>query len=147
MKNWINRSVLFLSFLSAISCGFDDEEPLCVTGPVGFNVEFIDAVTGENVYRTSRFQSSQLQVTDEDNKLVNYRFITELDKTFIQVNLGFETGDKIITMKLDDETAVDFEITLSSLQENCTTYYISNFNVRDFEWDEAGATGFIRINI
>lgn len=147
MKNWINRSFLILSFLSVISCGLDDEEPLCVTGPVGFNVEFIDAVTGENVYRTGRFQPSQLWVTDEVNKLVNYRFITEMDKTFIQVNLGLETGDKIITMKLDGETAVDFEITLSSLQENCTTYYISKFNVPDLDWDESETTGIIRVNL
>ncbi|QED38901.1 hypothetical protein FK178_14750 [Antarcticibacterium arcticum] len=86
-------------------------------------------------------------MTDEDNKLVNYRFITELDRTYIQVNLNFETGDKIITMKPDNETAVEFEITLSSREENCTTYYISNFNVRDFDWDETGSNGVIRVNI
>ena len=144
MKNWIARSFLFLSFIGVISCNLDDEQD-CVTGPVGFNVEFIDATTGENVYRINRFQPSQLRVTDEDNKLVNYRFITELEKTFIQVNLGFETGEKTITMQLDQETAVDFEITLSAIRENCTTYYISKFEVPDFEYEESGTTGIVRV--
>lgn len=144
MKNWIARSFLFLSFIGVTSCSLDDEQD-CVTGPVGFNVEFIDATTGENVYRINRFQPSQLRVTDEDNKLVNYRFITELEKTFIQVNLGFETGEKTITMQLDQETAVDFEITLSAIRENCTTYYISKFEVPDFEYEESGTTGIVRV--
>lgn len=144
MKNWIARSFLFLSFIGVTSCSLDDEQD-CVTGPVGFNVEFIDATTGENVYRVNRFQPSQLRVTDEDNKLVNYRFITELEKTFIQVNLGFETGEKTITMQLDQETAVDFEITLSAIRENCTTYYISKFEVPDFEYEESGTTGIVRV--
>ena len=144
MKNWIAHSFLFLSFIGVTSCSLDDEQD-CVTGPVGFNVEFIDASTGENVYRINRFQPSQLRVTDEDNKLVNYRFITELEKTFIQVNLGFETGEKIITMQLDQETAVDFEITLSAIRENCTTYYISKFDVPDFEYEESGTTGIVRV--
>lgn len=144
MKNWITRSFLFLSFIGVTSCSLDDEQD-CVTGPVGFNVEFIDASTGENVYRINRFQPSQLRVTDEDNKLVNYRFITELEKTIIQVNLGFETGEKTITMQLDEETAVDFEITLSAIRENCTTYYISKFDVPDYGYDESGTTGVVRV--
>lgn len=145
MNNLIIRSFLFLSFLIVTSCSLDDDPLDCVTGPVGFNVEFIDASTGENVYRINRFQPSQLQVTDEDNKLVNYRFITELDKTYIQVNLGFETGEKTITMQLDDETSVDFEITMSTTQENCTTYYISKFEVPEYGYDESGTTGIVRV--
>ena len=144
MKNWITRSFLFLSFIGVTSCSLDDEQD-CVTGPVGFNVEFINASTGENVYRINRFQPSQLRVTDEDNKLVNYRFITELEKTIIQVNLGFETGEKTITMQLDEETVVDFEITLGAIRENCTTYYISKFDVPDYGYDESGTTGIVRV--
>lgn len=144
MKNWIMRSFLFLSFIGVTSCSLDDEQD-CVTGPVGFNVEFIDASTGENVYRINRFQPSQLRVTDEDNKLVNFRFITEFEKTFIQVNLGFETGEKTITIELDEETAVDFEITLSAIRENCTTYYISKFDVPNYGFDESGTTGVVRV--
>ena len=139
------RSFLFLSFFSVTSCSLDDDQLDCITGPVGFNIEFIDASTGENVYRVNRFQPSQLRVTDEDNKLVNYRFITELDKTYIQVNLGYETGEKTITMQLDEETSVDFEITMSTIQENCTTYYISKFEVPEYGYDESGTTGIVRV--
>ncbi len=145
MKNWIFRSFLILLLISVTSCSLDDDQQDCVTGPVGFNVEFIDAITGENLYRINRFQPSQLRVTDEDNKLVNYRFVTELDKTYIQVNLGFETGEKIITLYLDEETSVDFELTLSSLQENCTTYYISKFEVPEYGWEESTTTGIVRV--
>ena len=145
MNNLIIRSFLFLTFIVITSCSLDDEQQDCVTGPVGFNVEFIDASTGENVYSINRFQPSELRIMDEDNKLVNYRFITELNKTYIQVNLGFETGEKIITMQLDDETSVDFELTLSTIRENCTTYYISKFEVPDYEYEESGNTGIVRV--
>ena len=146
MKNLKFIRLLFIA-LGVSSCSLDDDQQDCVTGPVGYNVEFIDLESGENLYRNNRFQAAQLRVTDEDNKLVTYRFINEQDKTFIQVNLGFETGEKTITMKLDDETAVEFEVTISQIQETCTTYYISKLEVPDYGYDESGTPGVIRVSL
>lgn len=147
MQNWIYRGFLFLSIVLVTSCGLDDDPQRCVTGPVGFNVEFIDATTGVNLYSNNRFQQSQLRVTDQDNNLINHRFITQPDKTYIQVNLSFETGERTITMKLDDDTTVDFELTISSVQEGCTTYYISKFEVPDFGYYESNTPGIVRVEL
>src|SRR5690606_16343129 len=144
MKNLKFIRLLFIA-LGVSSCSLDDDQQDCITGPVGYNVEFIDAESGENVYRNNRFQAAQLRVTDEDNKLVTYRFITEQEKTYIQVNLGFEKGDKVITMKLNDETSVDFKVTISQLQEACTTYYISKLEIPVYGYDESGTPGVIRV--
>lgn len=147
MKNWKFISLLLVSIVGFTSCSLDDEQRDCITGPVGFNVEFVDSETGENLYRNNTFQTAQLRITDEDNKPVAYRFINEQDKTFIQVNLGFETGEKIVTMQLDDETAVDFELTLSLLQESCKTYYISDLEVPEYGYEESGTTGIITVKL
>src|SRR5690606_17197673 len=138
---------LLITVLGISSCSLGDDQQDCITGPAGYNVEFIDAETGENLYRNNRFQAAQLRVTDEDNKLVSHRFVTEMDKTFIQVNLGFETGEKTITMKLDDETAVDFKVTISQIQETCTTNYISKLEVPEYGYDESGTQGVIRVSL
>lgn len=147
MKNWKLIGLFLITIMSVSSCSLDDNEQDCVTGPVGYNVEFVDAESGENLYRNNRFQAAQLKVTDEDNKVVPYRFITEQDKTFIQVNLGFETGDKTITMQLDDETAVDFEVSISLLQETCTTYYLSKLEVPEYGFEQSGTPGVIRVSL
>jgi len=144
MKNW-KFICLLITVMGLASCSLGDDQENCITGPVGYNVEFIDAESGENVYRNNRFQAAQLRVTDEDNKFVTYRFITEQEKTYIQVNLGFEKGDKVITMKLNDETSVDFKVTISQLQEACTTYYISKLEVPVYGYDESGTPGVIRV--
>ena len=146
MKNLKLFSLLLFTLAGFTSCGLDDDQTDCITGPVGFNVEFVDAESGENLYRNDTFQSAQLKITDEDDKQVAYRFITELDKTFIQVNLGFETGDKVVTMQLDDVTAVEFELTLSMLQESCKTYYISDLEVPEYGYT-SDATGIIRVSL
>lgn len=147
MKNWKFISLLLMLIVGVTSCSLDDDEEQCITGPVGFNVEFIEAGTGENVYRNNRFQTSELRVTDEDNKIITHRFINEQDKTIIQVNLQFETGEKVISMKLDDETTVNFELTVSTLQENCITYYISEFEVPEYGYDDSGTSGIVRITL
>jgi len=147
MKNWKFFGLGLILTLGFTSCDLDDVQQDCITGPVGFNVEFIDSESGENLYRNNTYQTSQLRVTDEDDKQVNYRFINEMDKTYIQVNLGFETGEKVVTMQLDDETAVDFELTLSMIQENCKTYYISDLEVPEYGYEESGTTGIIRVSL
>lgn len=135
---------LFLSFMGLASCDVDDDVQ-CVTVPVELFLEFIEEETGDNLYSNETFQQAALEVTDENGVEVPFHFIRDLDRTFLRLNLGMEEGERLITIKPDAEVNLDIQLTLARLQDSCGSYYISEFEVPDYDYDQDGFPGVVRI--
>lgn len=136
---------LILSFFGLASCDVSDDDVACVTNPVELFLEFVEEETGDNLYSNGTFQEAEMEITDEDGVLVPYTFIRDQDRTFLQVSLGVEEGDRIITIQPGTEVSVEIELALARLQDSCGTYYISEFEVSNYEYDQDGFPGVVRI--
>lgn len=136
---------LFLSFFGLASCDVSDDDVVCVTNPVELFLEFVEEETGDNLYSNGIFQEAELEITDEDGLPVPYSFIRDRDRTFLQVSLGMEEGERIITIQPDTEISVEIELALGRLQDTCGSYYISEFDVVNYDYDQDGLPGVVRI--
>lgn len=135
----------FLSFSGMASCDVVDDDRVCTTGPVELFLEFVDEETGENLYFNNTFQEAAITITDEDEMEVPFTFIRELDRTVLQVSLGMEEGERVITIQPIAEISLDIELTLTRLQDSCGSYYISKFELPAYEYDQNGFPGVVRI--
>lgn len=146
MKKLMFVGVL-LFFFGLASCDFGDDDIICATGPVQLHLEFVDKETGENLYSNDTFQQAAIEISDEDGVLVPYTFIQDLGRTFLRLDLGMEAGEKVITIAANEEISLDLELTIAAQEGNCTSYYISEFEVPGYEYDQEGVAGVVRILI
>lgn len=136
---------LFLSFFGLASCDVSDDDVVCVPHPVELFLELVEEETGDNLYSNGTFLEAELEITDEDGVLVPFTFIRDLDRTFLQVSLGMEEGERIITIQPDTEISVEIEVALDRFQDSCGSYYISEFDVTNYDYDQEGFPGVVRI--
>lgn len=136
---------LFLSFFGLASCDVGDDDVVCATGPLQLYLEFVDKETGENLYSNDTFQTAAIEITDEDGVLVPYEFISDINRTFLQLTLGREVGEKVITIAVNEELSLDLEIAIAVLEDTCRSYYISEFDAPGYEYDQGGVAGVVRI--
>lgn len=136
---------IFISFFGLTSCNVGDDDLVCATGPVELYLEFVGEETGENLYSNGTFQQGSIEITNEEGAQVPYNFIRDLDRTFLRLNLGMEAGEQVITIEANDEVILDLELTIAAQEGNCTSYYISEFEVPGYEYDQEGAPGVVRI--
>ncbi|MCM4160403.1 hypothetical protein DHB64_10925 [Antarcticibacterium sp. W02-3] len=136
---------LFLSFFGLASCDVSDDEVPCITGPVQLYLEFVEKQTGENLYANDTFQTATLEVTDEDGVLVPFEFVQDLNRTFLKLTFEREVGEKLITLAIKEDVSLDLELTIAVLEDSCRSYYISEFEVPGYEYDQGGVAGVVRI--
>ncbi|HSI69382.1 MAG TPA: hypothetical protein VK941_04055 [Gillisia sp.] len=136
---------MILSFFGLASCDVGDNDTPCITRPVELFLEFVEEETGENLYSNNTFEQADLEITDEDGGDVPFTFIRDLDRTFLQLSLGMEEGERVISIQPDAEVSLDIELTLARLQDSCGSYYISEFDVTNYDYDQDGFPGVVRI--
>ncbi len=141
--------VLFVIFLTVVSCDLKDDCGSCFTPPRQFNFEFVDKDTEENLFVNDTFDKDAVVVIDENDDDVNFQIIFYNERYILTLSeIGWELDPKVYTVKLSDEVSVIFELDMDHISEECCSYFVvENFNLQTYEYTESNITGIIQVKI
>lgn len=124
------------------------EDYACFTPPPSFTFEIVDAGTGENLFANETLDPDDIQLKDEDNRSVDWTFISENDLNVISLGIGWEEGYKSYLLTLSPELEISIGLNSEKRTENCCTFYrINEFSTSPFEFEQSSTTGFYIIQI
>lgn len=145
MKKLLNVcSLVILMVFTSCSLG-DDDNGECVTGPVIIALDLVEEGTSENLFQNGTYDQDELTVVDNQGNEVEHNFIVQDGRPYLRIRLGNEVGDKLITLNLDDENFLVIEYTMAVTEGNCINYYVSDFDIPGYDFDQSGTTGVIRV--
>jgi len=141
MMKFYLRLIILLILLSA--CDKDKcKEILCFTPPESFTFELVDMSTGENVFTSGMFGSSEISVVNTlDEQARSYDFIGEDDINLLSINsVGWDTEVVNLAVTIGDLTAFNFYVDAERLNEDCcsfTRYNEVSVENATFEYDSS----------
>jgi len=115
--------LLFLTFI-VISQGCEKECGECFTPPEPFEFEFVDILTGENLFTNGTFSSSDIKVINlDDQSNIAFTFIDENDYNIIAINtIGWKTETANYSILIASENIFNLFVDAERLNDECCDY-------------------------
>jgi len=115
---------LLLLPLILISQGCEKECGECFTPPSPFEFEFVDILTGENLFTNGTFNSSNIKVINlDDQSKVAFTFIDENDHNIIAINtIGWKTETVNYSILIASENIFNLFVNAERLNGKCCDY-------------------------
>lgn len=138
----MKQVIYFLLFtIMIISQGCSDCGE-CFTPPDPFNFEIVDSATKENLFTNGTYVPSQIEVINtNDNKHVEYSFISQENSNLIQINsIGWQTEIVDILLRIADKNIFSLHVDAESVHEDCcsfTRYHEIKIENCEFEFDSS----------
>ncbi|MEM8895432.1 MAG: hypothetical protein AAGC88_12695 [Bacteroidota bacterium] len=132
------RALLALIVLVNSSCGEECGE--CFTPPIPFVFELLDD-QGENIFTSGAYTEGQLDVISiENNQSFEFRFISEDNRTLIQINdIGWTSEEVNLLFRLNQNEIFTFGVVAQRVSEDCcefTRYSDITLGGANFEMDD-----------
>ena len=144
-------TLLLLILLVQTSCDKLEKckDILCTTPPPTFIFQFIDKDNGENLFTNNTFDINNVNVTDENNKKVDFELMTEDDINVLNLKtVGWDLESKSYTIKLNETTSVNFDLKVNQKHSECCSYYeVETFVVHNYEYERENTHGFIIVKM
>ena len=123
MKTFPKLLTIFIIIMLQ-SCGINDCDVDCSSGPLSFRFELLDAVTGENLFTNGTFDSEDIKVIDlEDNGSGQFKFISEDDINLINIGpIGWEVETVNYSIQVANEEIFTLYVSAEEAKENCCTF-------------------------
>lgn len=140
--------LMILVFITGCSLTNNCEDKICLTPPPSFTFEIIDAETGENLFTNGTSNTADIQFRDEENRPIDWIFISENDLNVISLGIGLEAGLNSYLLNLSPDLGIAISLQSEQKTENCCTFYeISEFSISPYEYEQSSTTGFFRVKI
>lgn len=146
MKNLFNVACVFILLLIN---GCDRCDGIaCSTGPPTFSIEIVDAKTGINVFTSEKYDPKSIMITDQNNKTIYLRFVSENKINTISISPNSEKGKHKLTLKAGTDLVIPIEVNVREGGEKCcTNYFLDGITVTGYDYEIAKETGLIIIKI
>jgi len=128
----------------------DDCKPKeCVSPPPDILFMIADKKTGENLFENGTLTGDTLFVTDENNKQVACKLVTDNGYYLVSIpNIGWLTGTHKYTLTAGRKLHIPFTLTMKTRETKCCTYFeIQEFTVSNYEYEGDTLTGYVKVLI
>ena len=145
----MKKLILGLFVLFAVSSCNKCKDYDCFTPPQEFVFQFVDSVTGTDLYATGILDTTLFDARDEENLKVIYK-LQKIDSSvfFVFYSIGWNTGPHSYNLNLDSTKTVILNLNMEERYENCCTFYRrNNFNLQPYSWTESSSTGIFKVAI
>ena len=146
MHNFLKISCLFILVLfnSCNKC----EGIACSAGPPNFTLELVDAVTGENLFTTGRYNASNINVTDELGQHAFTLFTAEDNRNTIRISTKETEGEQKLTLSVGADLSIPIKVKVGfGTSGCCSSYYTEDVAVQGYATEVVKETGIIKIKI
>lgn len=118
------------------------EEFDCFTPPPAVILEFVDPVTGENLYSNGTLVSANIKLTDQNNAKVDFQFISENGVNLLYLELGWVSGINTYVLELGLGMEIEITIKFEERMESCCTFFIiEDFSISNYRYTRSATTG------
>ena len=146
------KLLLYLFYATLLaSCGVNNCDYYCDTGPLNMSFVLLDSESGENLFTNGTYHLDELQIIDleNDNTTVPYIFISENDMN--QLVLGpFGDGINTAHYAITINTEILFSISLKTEEISdtcCTSIVLNQFNIHGAEFNQNETSGVFEVFI
>ena len=143
-------TLLLLILLVQTSCDKIGKEcGECMSPPPTFMFKFVDKDSGENLFTNKTFEIENVSVKDKNGEEVDFEFITEDNINILNLKtVGWELSPNSYTIKLSENTSVNFELDIDEKHTECCTYYeVKAFDLKGYEYEREYDYGFIIVKM
>ncbi|WP_373055582.1 hypothetical protein [Zunongwangia sp. H14] len=120
----------------------------CFTPPEAFEFEFIDAISGENLFTNGTFQEEDIAITNQyDNLNVEVDFISENEYNILQIgSIGWETENADYLIEIGEEVSFHLLVDADRVTEDCCSFTrINSVEIEGAEYERQEETGIYQI--
>ncbi len=141
---------LVIAMIAIYSCDLNTCE-IYSTGPPILYLEFVDVDSGENIFTIGSYQSSEIQVVNENNEVISFDFIADNDYNIIElIPYSYEESNTIF-IKIGETINAKVVFDISEWSSECdTNFYIENIRVENYSYEfvnEIGIPGILKIKV
>ncbi len=142
--------ILLIVVFTIFSCKINEcEDIACFTPPPNFAFELVDKTTGENLFTNGTLKDTDIEVLDENEEKVTFKFISENSLNIIdlpEIGWNFELHTYTITVGPTVEFRLELE--MEEKHENCCTFFkVITFNISNYTYEQSSTTGVYSIKI
>lgn len=137
-------------FFTVLGCKINEcEDIACFTPPPNFTFELVDKTTGENLFTNGNLKDTDIEVVDENEEKVTFKFISENSLNIIDLpEIGWNLNLHTYTITVGDNIKFRLELEMEEKHENCCTFFkIITFNISNYTYEQSGTTGVYSIKI
>ena len=142
---------LFFALSLLTSCGVNDCDYDCDTGPLSLNFALLDKESRENLFTNGTYQLDKLKVLDLDNEnaTISYRFITEDDLNQLVLGpFGHEIQEPNYAITINTETVFSISLKTEEISDTCcSSIILEEFNLSGAEYSQNETTGVYEVLI
>jgi len=145
----MKKIVLGLIVLAAITSCNKCKNYDCFTPPQEFIFQFVDSVSGADLYSSGLLDTTLFDARDEENHKVLYQ-LQKVDSSvfFVFYSIGWNTGLHSYSLNLDSSKTVILNLNMEQRYDNCCTFYHRNhFSLKPYSWSESSSTGIFTVAI
>ncbi|MDH5381844.1 MAG: hypothetical protein OEW75_13380 [Cyclobacteriaceae bacterium] len=139
MKKFIFIVAIFFA-ISLQSC-LNDDCGECFSPPTPFYFQFVDKISGENLFTNGTLSSDDIVVLNTaDGSPVQYSFVDENDFDLLKINtIGWETETVNYSIRVSADYLFNLGVDTERVTSGCCTYTIYNdvtIDTFEFEFDQ-----------
>lgn len=135
---------LSFSSCSKIKCG----EINCSTGPPSLVLQLFDKDSDKSIFLTGRFKAEDIEVTDDQNKKVYFKYDTLEDFDFLTLGFNSQKGVKKINIKLSSSVSIPLEVeVVERSSECCTNSFVEDVKSPNYPIEKVAGRAFLKIKL
>lgn len=146
-----SKGFIFLLFAAFLlnSCGVDNCDVDCNSGPLSLNFQLLDKATGENLFTNGTFDKEDIKVLNLDNNNSNVPFTFYDENDINIINLGpFGWGNNIANylLKVGEQDIFTLRIDAEEKTENCCSFVqVNKLEIENTEFSQNNETGIYEV--
>ena len=142
--------ILLIVVFTIFSCKINEcEDIACFTPPPNFAFELVDKTTGENLFTNGTLKDTDIEVLDENEEKVTFKFISENNINIIDLpEIGWNLDLHTYTITVGPTVEFRLELEMEEKHENCCTFFkVITFNISNYTYEQSSTTGVYSIKI
>lgn len=120
----------------------------CSAAPPQFILELVDAVSGENLFTTGKYQASNIKVTDELGQNAFTKFNAEDNRNTLMIGVDSKEGIQQLTLTIGEKLSIPIKVNVGfGTSGCCSSYFTEDVAVQGYATETVRETGIIKIKI